>query len=81
MILKDADLNFVHSGVLVSVFWMFVFVLMGLYKKLYLVSRLDEFIAVFKATSIGVLFLFFIGLIGDSVSIKEQNHLRFSIGE
>tara|TARA_R110002124_G_scaffold287282_1_gene472223 strand:+ start:5520 stop:6929 length:1410 start_codon:yes stop_codon:yes gene_type:complete len=75
MILKDADLNFVHSGVLVSVFWMFVFVLMGLYKKLYLVSRLDEFIAVFKATSIGVLFLFFIGLIGDSVSIKEQKSL------
>jgi len=48
---------------------------MGLYKKLYLVSRLDEFIAVFKATSVGVLFLFFIGLIGDSISISEQKSL------
>lgn len=75
MILKDAGLNFVNAGVLVSAYWMFVFVLMGLYKRLYLVSRLDEFIAVFKATSVGVLFLFFVGLIGDSVSIDEQKSL------
>jgi len=75
MILKDADLNFVNTGVLVSIYWMFVFVVTGLYKKLYLVSRLDEFITVVKATSIGVLFLFFIGLIGDSISIEEQKSL------
>lgn len=75
MMLKDVDLNFVHAGVLISGFWMFVFVLMGLYKKLYLISRLDEFITVFKATSVGVLFLFFIGLIGDSVSIDDQKSL------
>jgi exopolysaccharide biosynthesis polyprenyl glycosylphosphotransferase len=54
---------------------MFVFVVTGLYKKLYLVSRLDEFITVVKATSIGVLILFFIGLIGDSISIEEQKSL------
>ena len=54
---------------------MSVFVIMGLYKKLYLVSRLDEFISVFKATTVGVLFLFFIGLIGDAVSVEEQKSL------
>lgn len=75
MILKDAELNFVNAGILISGFWMLVFVLMGLYKKLYLISRLDEFITVFKATSVGVLFLFFIGLIGDSVSVVEQKSL------
>jgi exopolysaccharide biosynthesis polyprenyl glycosylphosphotransferase len=75
MILKDAELNFANAGILIGIFWMFVFVLMGLYKKLYLISRLDEFIAVFKATSVGVLFLFFIGLIGDSISINEQKSL------
>jgi exopolysaccharide biosynthesis polyprenyl glycosylphosphotransferase len=75
MILKDAGLNFVNTGVLVSIYWMFIFVVMGLYKKLYLVSRLDEFIIVAKATSIGVLFLFFVGLIGDTISVEEQKSL------
>lgn len=75
MILKDAGLNFVNTGVLISLYWMFVFVIMGLYKKLYLVSRLDEFIIVFKATTIGVLFLFFVGLIGDTITVEEQKNL------
>jgi len=75
MILKDAGLNFVYTGVFISIYWMFVFVLMGLYKRLYLVSRLDEFIAIFKATSIGVLFLFFVGLIGDTISVDIQKSL------
>lgn len=75
MILKDAGLNFVNTGVFVSIYWMFIFVVMGLYKKLYLVSRLDEFMTVVKATSIGVLFLFFIGLIGDTISVEEQKAL------
>ena len=75
MILKDANLNFVNTGVLVSIYWMFIFVVTGLYKKLYLVSRLDEFITVVKATSIGVLFLFFIGLVGDTISVEEQKSL------
>ncbi len=75
MILKDGGLNFVNTGIFLSIYWMLVFVLMGLYKKLYLVSRLDEFITVFKATSVGVLFLFFVGLIGDSISIEEQKGL------
>jgi len=75
LILKEVGLNFVNTGVLVSIYWMFVFVLTGLYKKLYLISRLDEFITVLKATSIGVLFLFFIGLVGDAVSVDEQKSL------
>lgn len=75
IILADVGLNFVNAGLMLSTYWMVVFVIMGLYKKLYLVSRLDECIIVFKAISVGVLFLFFIGLIGDSVSIDEQKTL------
>jgi len=75
MVLKDAGLNFVYTGIFISVYWMFVFVLMGLYKRLYLVSRLDEFIAVFKATAVGVLFLFFVGLIGDTISVDAQKSM------
>ncbi len=78
MILKDAGLDFVNGGILLSIYWMAIFVLMGLYKRLYLISRLDEFIAVFKATSVGVLFLFFIGLIGDSISVEDQKGLTIA---
>lgn len=75
MILKDAGLNFVNVGISISIYWTFVFVIMGLYKRLYLVSRLDEFTAVFKATFIGALFLFFVGLIGETISIESQKSL------
>ena len=75
IILKDVGLNFVSAGFLLSTYWMVVFVIMGLYKKLYLVSRLDECIIVFKAISVGALFLFFVGLIGESISITEQKTL------
>ncbi|MEP1304718.1 MAG: sugar transferase [Balneola sp.] len=75
MILKDAGLNFANAGIMVSLYWMFIFIVMGLYKRLYLVSRLDEFITVFKATTVGVLFLFFIGLVGNTISVEEQKTL------
>ncbi|MFY0683760.1 MAG: sugar transferase [Balneola sp.] len=75
IILKDVGLNFVSTGFLLSAYWMVVFIIMGLYKKLYLVSRLDECIIVFKAISVGALFLFFAGLIGESISITEQKTL------
>ncbi len=75
MILKNTGLNFVNAGVLMSVYWMAIFVLTGFYKKLYLVSRLDEFIQAIKATITGALVLFFIGIIGDALSIEQQRNL------
>lgn len=43
-----------------AVYWIVLFVIMGLYKKLYLISRLDELIKVSKAVLIGSLILYFI---------------------
>ncbi|MFU8812793.1 MAG: sugar transferase [Balneolaceae bacterium] len=42
-----------------TAYWLAVFMVMGLYKKLYLISRFDEFIKVLKGVFIGSLLLFF----------------------
>lgn len=46
-------------GILHSLYWLVIFLLMGMYKKLYLISRFDEFIKVVKASVIGTLILYF----------------------
>ena len=56
----DIEPTMLSSGLLYSVFWILLFVITGVYKKLYLVSRLDEFLRIAKASFIGVLILFFI---------------------
>lgn len=59
IILRFFNSNFVAAGLVLSSYWVFVFILAGLYKRLYLVSRLDEFIKVTKATILGGLIIFF----------------------
>jgi len=75
MLLNAVDLDFVYAGILLSFFWIFIFVLLGLYKKLYLISRLDEFFGVVKCTVFGTLVLFFIVIIDDTISIHAQKNL------
>tara|TARA_R110002096_G_scaffold425644_1_gene634433 strand:+ start:6390 stop:7799 length:1410 start_codon:yes stop_codon:yes gene_type:complete len=74
-LLNEAGLDFVHAGVLLSIYWITVFILLGLYKKLYLISRLDEFFGVVKCTIYGTLILFFLVTIGDTVPLSEQKDL------
>lgn len=75
MLLKNVDLHFVKAGVFLSTYWIIVFILTGVYKRLYLISRLDEFVAVTKSTVIGSLFLFFIIHIGDAINVGYNNKL------
>jgi len=42
-----------------SAYWLIVFLVVGLYKQMYLISRLDEFLKVTKATVVGSLILYF----------------------
>ncbi|MTI89296.1 MAG: sugar transferase [Balneolaceae bacterium] len=75
MLINDFDLNFVSGGIVVSFYWLGIFVVMGMYKKLYLVSRLDEFIKVFKASVLGSLILYFIININENISIGDQRSI------
>lgn len=58
--LFNNESEIISNGLIYSVFWIALFVVTGVYKKLYLVSRLDEFLRIAKASFIGVLILFFI---------------------
>lgn len=60
MHLRNLNLDFVSAGTILSVYWVIIFIISGLYKKLYLVSRLDEFFKVFKSIAAGGLVLYFI---------------------
>ncbi len=74
-LLRDFDIDFVTAGISISFYWLAIFVVMGSYKKLYLVSRLDEFIKVFKVSVLGALILYFGINIKESISIAEQREL------
>lgn len=75
MLINDFDLNFVSGGIIISFYWLVIFVVMGMYKKLYLVSRLDEFIKVFKASVLGSLILYFVININENISIEDQRSI------
>jgi|TARA_R100000005_G_scaffold95109_1_gene75398 exopolysaccharide biosynthesis polyprenyl glycosylphosphotransferase len=72
MLVQDFNLNFIAGGVIISFYWLSIFVVMGSYKKLYLVSRLDEFIKVLKASLLGALILYFVININENISIYDQ---------
>lgn len=57
------------AGIVLGLYWLVVMAFFGLYKKLYLISRLDEFVKVGKATVLGTLVLFFL------VTTKQQSVL------
>lgn len=53
-------------SVVLALYWLLVFGIFGLYKKLYLISRFDEIVRVGKITIIGTLILFFLLFIESS---------------
>jgi exopolysaccharide biosynthesis polyprenyl glycosylphosphotransferase len=61
-----ADPDFWVPLIAVAVFWLLVFFLSGLYRSWYSQSRFDELTSLFKATTFGILFLFFAIFIDDS---------------
>lgn len=72
MHLRYFEVNFVTAGTALGFYWVGIFIVTGLYKKLYLVSRLDEFFKVLKATILGALVLYFLWDFGESASITAD---------
>lgn len=54
-----------------SLFWLFLFFVAGLYRHWYASSRLDELTLVLKTVSIGCLFLFFVVFVDDQGSTVQ----------
>jgi exopolysaccharide biosynthesis polyprenyl glycosylphosphotransferase len=59
-------------ALVICAFWLFVFTIFGLYRDLYLTSRLDEFLRVGKVTILGTLILFFVLFI-DNLGWSQSN--------
>ncbi|HZY10177.1 MAG TPA: sugar transferase [Bacteroidota bacterium] len=70
--------DFMIPMIAVCLFWILIYFFFGLYRSWHLKSRLDEFIAIFKATSFGVLILFF-AIFVDDRGIGSPLHARFQI--
>lgn len=75
ILLNTVDVNFVNAGVLLSLYWIFIFTVLGLYKKLYLISRLDEFFGVVKCTVFGILVLYFVVTADNALGVYAQKQL------
>lgn len=58
-IASSERITLIVLGAFHTLYWLLIFSLMGLYKKLYLISRFDEFLKVARATAIGTLVLYF----------------------
>ena len=65
-------ISFVIAGGIHTAYWLVVFSLMGLYKRLYLISRFDEFVKVAKATFIGTLILYFYSTIDGDLQMADR---------
>ena len=75
MHLRHLEVDFAEAGVFLGLYWSVLFVVAGLYKKLYLVSRLDEFFKVLKTTIIGALILYFLLDFGNNASFDAERIL------
>ena len=59
IILEEIQISLAVVVIAHSAYWLMVFLIAGLYKHMYLVSRFDEFLKVGKASVLGTLFLYF----------------------
>lgn len=75
VLISTIDVGFFGKGMLVSICWLGIFVVTGAYKKLYLVSRLDEFLNVLKASVLGILLLFFMTEQTVEISIEDRRNI------
>jgi exopolysaccharide biosynthesis polyprenyl glycosylphosphotransferase len=61
----SAQPDFLMPMVVISLFWVLLFLLVGLYRPWYAASRFDELLLVFKTTLIGCLIIFFVIFMDD----------------
>ena len=65
LVLVSAEPDFLLPMVVISIFWLLLFFVVGLYRPWYAASRFDEITLVFKTTLVGCLLLFFVIFVDD----------------
>lgn len=73
------DKNFILGALLIPLFWIFLYALLGTYKDVYRKSRLNELGKTLLASFIGVLIIFFILLLDDYVPGYRTYYLSLAV--
>ncbi len=68
---SSSNYSVVSLGIIHVIYWLTVALAMGLYNKLYLISRFDEFLKVVKATITGTLVLYFISTLDARINFQD----------
>ncbi len=71
------DPNFYIGIVVVPVFWLILYTLIGTYRKIYRKSRLKELGQTFLITLIGVTFIFFVLILDDQIATYHSYYQSF----
>ncbi len=71
------DPNFYIGIVVVPIFWLILYTLIGTYRKIYRKSRLKELGQTFLITLIGVTFIFFVLILDDQIATYHSYYQSF----
>ncbi len=78
-VLVNMDERFIQGLVLIPIFWLLFYTLLGTYRKVYRKSRLREFFQTFVSTLIGVIALFFALILDDEVLNHTTYYQSFAV--
>jgi len=73
----DADFNLLLGLLIVPIYWLSIYTLIGSYKEVILRSRLREMVVTLNTAFLGVLVLFFFLLLDDEVKSYKDYYLTF----
>lgn len=73
----EFDDNFYYALILIPVYWIFLYFIIGTYKSIYRKSRLKEFGQTLLISLLGTLVLFFVLLLDDTVSSYKQYYQSY----
>jgi exopolysaccharide biosynthesis polyprenyl glycosylphosphotransferase len=78
-VMVDMDERFIQGLVLIPLFWLVFYAVLGTYRKVFRKSRLKEFFQTFLVTLIGVTALFFALILDDEVLNHKTYYQSFAV--
>jgi exopolysaccharide biosynthesis polyprenyl glycosylphosphotransferase len=71
--------TFYYGLLLIPTFWLLLYYLIGYYRKIYAKARLNEFLQTFVSSLIGVLIIFFLLILDDTIINYKTYYLYFVV--
>ncbi len=74
-----SDTKFYYGIIVIPLFWLILYILIGTYRKIYRKSRLKEMGVTFIITLIGVVFIFFSLILDDVITSYKSYYISFLV--